>query len=99
MLVDCLLLLLLAVLLGHLLARSAFAANSPNDWENLEVLHRNRQPEHATLVPFPDAESTRTKSRDASPLVMSLNGQWRFMWVQRPDDTPADFHKNGYDVS
>ena len=99
MLADCLLLLLLAVLLSHVLARPAFAASSPSDWENLEVLHRNREPEHATLAPFPDAESARTKSRDASPLVMSLNGQWRFMWVQRPDDAPADFHKKGFDVS
>jgi len=99
MLFQCFVFLGLVLLLGHVRARSAFASNSDNDWENPQLLHRNREPEHATLALFPDPESARTKSRDASPLVMSLNGAWRFNCVMRPEDVPADFYKSGYDVS
>ena len=105
MLLECLFLLGLALLLGQFFARSAsatadkFATGSPNDWENIHVLHRNREPEHVTLIPYPDIESARMKPREASPLSMSLNGMWRFKWVQRPAEAPTEFHKNGYDVS
>ena len=44
---------------------------APNDWENLTVMHRNREPAHATLMPFPDAESARSGERSTSPFFSS----------------------------
>jgi beta-galactosidase len=72
---------------------------APPDWENEQVNARNRQPAHATFVPFPDIESALRGPREASPYVLSLNGRWRFHWSPRPEERPADFFQDDYDVS
>ena len=61
------------------------------DWESPELLHRNREPARATFFPFADAASARTGQREASPLFQLLNGQWRFLYVARPELVPAAF--------
>ena len=37
--------------------------------------------------------------RTNSSRYMLLNGQWKFRWSKQPEDRPASFYKNGYDVS
>ena len=69
------------------------------DWENPNILGRNKEPYHCTLLPYPDVESARTGRRDASPYHQSLNGVWKFHWVGKPDDRPRDFYKPEIDVS
>jgi len=86
---------LLLVCLG--MARQA-RAETP-DWENPAVLGRNKEPYHCTLLPYPDEESARAGTRDASPYHQSLNGVWKFNWVGKPDDRPRDFYKPEVDVS
>ncbi|MHC4170618.1 MAG: sugar-binding domain-containing protein, partial [Planctomycetota bacterium] len=34
-----------------------------------------------------------------SRYYMSLNGDWKFNWAEKPADRPAEFYKPGYDVS
>lgn len=84
--------------------RSAFAAPpkdapKPNDWENLQVLERNRERPHATLMPYPDAESALRGIREDSPYYMSLSGAWKFLFVKTPAEAPKDFFKTDADVS
>jgi beta-galactosidase len=99
MLCETVLLFGSAVVLGSLFSRKA-PADQPNaDWENPKLLHRNREPEHATLAPFSNAESARISPRNASPFVTSLNGMWRFKCVMRPEEAPTDFHKANADLS
>ncbi len=74
-------------------------AETPPDWENEQVIGRTREPAHATFVPYPDVESALKGSRDDSPYVLSLNGTWRFHWSPKPEDRPAEFFRDGYDVS
>ncbi len=71
----------------------------PPDWENEQVIGRNRQPAHATLMPFPDVASALKSSHEASPFMLSLNGPWRFHWSANPQERPADFYNESYDVS
>jgi len=70
-----------------------------NDWENPEVVGRNKEPAHCTLMPYPDARTAMTGTHDRSPFYKSLNGSWKFNWVGRPADRPADFYRVDYDVS
>lgn len=79
---------------------------SKNDWENETTFAVNKEPGHATYIPFPDVESLKSdKSFDkpweepASPLYLSLNGSWKFHWVKQPSERPQDFYKTNYDVS
>ena len=70
-----------------------------NDWENPEVIGRNKEPGHCTLMPYPDIQTALACEREASPYYQSLNGQWKFNWVRKPDDRPKDFYKPDFDVS
>ena len=52
------------------------------DWNNPELLERNRLPAHASLIPYPDQASCRhaleNHRRYLSPSVLSLRGEWDF---------------------
>ncbi len=70
---------------------------SPHDWENPDLLHRNRQPARASLIPFPDIDSARTGQRGASSFFKLLNGQWRFRCTCCAHSMPAGFHAADFD--
>src|SRR5919205_1161422 len=78
------------------------------EWENPRVFAVNREPAHATFVPYPDEASARrgalryapgAPAAPPSPFVQSLNGMWKFHWVKEPSARPADFYKPEFDVS
>ncbi|HUT11718.1 MAG TPA: glycoside hydrolase family 2 TIM barrel-domain containing protein [Thermoguttaceae bacterium] len=77
------------------------------DWENHRVIHRNREPSHCTQMVYPDEksalEATRSAAkgpmREASPYCRSLNGMWKFHWVERPADRPEEFYGVDFDDS
>jgi hypothetical protein len=37
------------------------------DWENQQMIQRNRQPAHATLIPYPNEASARNCNPETSP--------------------------------
>ncbi|MEO5716801.1 MAG: glycoside hydrolase family 2 TIM barrel-domain containing protein [Luteolibacter sp.] len=59
----------------------------------------NKQPWHATLMPYADLKEAIVADRYASSFARSLNGRWKFHYVQRPEERPVDFYKPGYDAS
>jgi len=72
------------------------AVTDINDWENPTLQHRNREPAHATLVPYPDRASALTGQREASPRFQLLNGQWQFKYLPSLRDLPEGFEKPDY---
>jgi beta-galactosidase len=70
-----------------------------NDWENSEMIGENKDPPHNTLVPYHDIESALTGKNEASKYYKSLNGNWKFKWVQKPSERPIEFYKVNYDVN
>lgn len=75
------------------------AAGALRDWENPQMLQQNREPAHATLMPFPDVESALRSARADSPYCLSLNGPWKFHYVAKAAEAPADFFKPEVDVA
>ncbi len=69
------------------------------DWEKPEMIGQNKEPAHCTLLPYPNQQTAKTGTREASPYHLSLNGAWRFHWVSKPADRPVDFHRSDYDDS
>jgi beta-galactosidase len=67
------------------------------DWENPEMFRENKEPPHCTLMPYPDGRTATEGTREASPFHLSLNGKWRFHWVEKPADRPVGFHEPEYD--
>lgn len=74
------------------------------DWENPYVTQRNRLPSRSLLTPFDSpAEAFEFAdlelTREASPYIRMLDGDWRFHWARQPSERPADFWKPGFDAS
>ena len=77
----------------------ANGASIPSEIENPELLGINKEPYHATLMPYANLQEALVARRHASSLCRSLNGAWKFNWVARPEKRPVDFYKSDYDVS
>ncbi|MEI6168336.1 MAG: glycoside hydrolase family 2 TIM barrel-domain containing protein [bacterium] len=72
---------------------------SVRDWENLQLLHRNREAARATLIPFANEGNAGSGDRLQSPFFSLLNGDWQFDYSPRPELTPAGFEQPGFDAS
>jgi beta-galactosidase len=83
----------------HITARSSIVDSIPPEIENPELLGINKEPYHATLMPYGNLQEALVARRHASSLCMTLNGAWKFNWVPTPEQRPADFYKADYDVS
>jgi beta-galactosidase len=83
-------------LLALLAAGSLRAATAP-DWENEQVFQINREPARASFVPFATVEQALKGDAHQSPRYFSLNGDWRFHWVPRPEERPKDFYRPDFD--
>lgn len=68
-------------------------------WENPAIFNINQEKPHVPLVPFPDMASFLANDIKVSPFYQSLNGQWKFHWVDKPADRPVDFHQTNFDAS
>ena len=53
-----------------------------NDWENPEVVGRNKEPGHCTLMPYPDVQTALACEREASPYLSVA--QWAVEIQLRP---------------
>jgi len=69
------------------------------DWENPQLLHRNREDARATLIPFADEGNARSGDRLKSPYFSLLNGNWRFHYATRPELTPTGFENPDFDAA
>ena len=78
------------IILTSLLALQT-QAQTTHDWENPSVLSINKLPYHATL-------QLPSKWKECKEIV-SLDGQWQFHWSRNPEERPADFYREDYDVS
>jgi beta-galactosidase len=67
------------------------------DHQNPRLLQKGRLPAHATLFPFDTAEAAHEGSRGMSQRYMPLNGVWRFLLAERPDELPGEFWEIDYD--
>jgi len=86
-------LLFAAVTAGHT------AAALPPEIEDEQVMGINKQPWHATLMPYADMAQALKADRYKSAFARSLNGQWKFNWVSRPEQRPVDFYRVDFDDS
>ncbi|HZK68316.1 MAG TPA: glycoside hydrolase family 2, partial [Paludibacter sp.] len=77
----------------------ANGASIPSEIENPELLGINKEPYHATLMPYGNLQEALVAKRHASSLCQSLNGAWKFNWVSTPEKRPVDFYKSDFDVS
>jgi beta-galactosidase/evolved beta-galactosidase subunit alpha len=68
------------------------------DWQNPDVLHRNRINSRAYFVPFSNEKYALTYERGNSDRFQLLNGVWKFHYAENPQTAPANFFEKTYDV-
>lgn len=71
----------------------------PKEIEDPENNGINKEPNHATLMPYATLKEALLAKRHASSFSQSLNGTWKFNWVDWPQKRPVNFYKPEYDVS
>jgi len=68
-------------------------SSAQNFHEDSQVYTVGTLPHSCTHIPYPDVESALKGSFEASSYYKSLNGNWAFNWVPKPDEKPVDFFK------
>jgi beta-galactosidase len=71
----------------------------PSFWENELTNEYNREPMHATYFAFENKELGLKDDKEQSKNFQSLNGNWKFKWVDKPADRPFGFWEINYDDS
>ncbi len=57
------------------------------------------EPHACTHYSFPDENSAKEGIVERSPYVMSLNGDWKFNWVETLEERPKDFFEPSFNDS
>ncbi|MBN1351863.1 chitobiase/beta-hexosaminidase C-terminal domain-containing protein [candidate division KSB1 bacterium] len=78
--------------------KSLNSENHLPDWENPEIFQRNREPARCTAIPYLTLEQAKTGERQNTPFFKSLDGLWKFNWVQSLSERPADFYKPDFNT-
>jgi len=89
----------LILLIGAMVCSLSIQAQTV-PWEDPEVFEINREYPHATFYRHASkAAALQSRGYELSPFYQSLNGSWKFHWVQKPSERPVYFYRNDYDVS
>ncbi|MDD3866826.1 MAG: glycoside hydrolase family 2 TIM barrel-domain containing protein [Eubacteriales bacterium] len=73
------------------------------DWARPEIRHIRRLPPHAHLIPFPDRagclEEQASHPREASPMIVSLRGDWGRRRYRSVEDLPDNIlsYRSGFE--
>ena len=77
-----------------LLGSGAFAQQS--EWQDPNVNAINRAPMHTDYFAFESEKAALEGCRLASDKYMTLNGTWKFNWVENADQRPTDYYKTDF---
>lgn len=69
------------------------------EWENCENLSYNKEQPRAYYFSFASVDNAKKVLPEHSRYYMSLDGTWKFHWVNHPDKRPVDFFLPSFDVS
>lgn len=67
-------------------------------WENLNVLHENREAPRASYIPYRDGASAASAKRGRSPYYQTLNGSWKFQYNRSVKEVQEGFYLETSDV-
>ncbi len=70
-----------------------------NEWHDLEVNELNRFPLHTDFFAYESTQKALDGNKEKSSNYLSLDGEWKFYWVETPNQRPTDFFTTDYDDS
>jgi beta-galactosidase len=69
-----------------------FAQTKNNDWENQQLIEWNKEKPHATFMLFNSKQDVAKDDYSRSPWYKSLNGSWKFLYVDKHVARVKDFY-------
>lgn len=66
------------------------------EWHDMQVNKVNRFPMHTNFFTYESVEKALKGDKTASSNYLSLDGEWKFNWVEDADKRPTDFYKTEY---
>lgn len=87
------------LLVVSLLSGIAFAQTKNNDWENPQFYELNKEKPHATFMLFDKKQDVAEDDYNRSPYYKSLNGTWKFVYVDKYANRQQDFYRTDLDDS
>ncbi|RAJ76519.1 beta-galactosidase [Chitinophaga dinghuensis] len=81
------------------LAMAGKAQQLPSELQTPEVVSVNRMPMRASSFAFESQPLAQQGAKEKSAWFISLNGPWKFNWVQDPRKRPTDFYLPDYNDS
>ena len=78
---------------------TAQSEEPPAFWENELINEIHREHMHATYFAFENKELALKNDKQQSKYFQSLNGNWKFNWVDKPSNRPLGFWKTSYNDS
>lgn len=69
------------------------SAQSFKEWQDPEINAVNRAPMHANFFAYESVDAANAGIKEQSSNFMTLNGTWKFNWVNNADQRPTDFWK------
>jgi beta-galactosidase len=73
---------------------SAVAQTTNNDWENHRFFEWNKEKPHATFMLFSNQGDVVKDDYSRSSYYKSLNGTWKFTYVDKHADRIKDFYRS-----
>ncbi|WP_370648986.1 glycoside hydrolase family 2 TIM barrel-domain containing protein [uncultured Rikenella sp.] len=74
----------------------AVRAQSFTEWQDPAVNAVNRAPMRASYFAYETPEKAMAGEPETSDRYLSLNGKWKFFFVENADQRPTDFYKTDY---
>ncbi len=72
------------------------SAQTFKEWQDPEINEINRAPMHTSFFSYEDIDAANNGVKEKSDNFMTLNGVWKFFWVENADQRPTDFFKVDY---
>ncbi len=88
--------ILLALLIACFQVLFSQVKFSFKEWEDPSVTQLGQEPPHTFAMSYPNAEDVFENDFTKSPYFQSLNGTWKFYYVNTPEERPQDFYKDGF---
>lgn len=82
-----------------LVSQLAFGQSQNYDWENPQFFEWNKEKPHATFMLFDKKGDVAVDDYSRSPFYQSLNGTWKFVYVDKYANRPLDFYRTDLDDS
>ncbi|MDP2421263.1 glycoside hydrolase family 2 TIM barrel-domain containing protein [Sediminibacterium sp.] len=86
-------------ILFFVLVSSNCVGQLPPELQNPELVSVNRMPMRANAFAFENWNTANKFEKEQSANFFSLNGDWKFNWVQDPNKRPVDFFESSFDDS